>query len=64
MTVISKEYDEIIGTLMTKLSELEKYASEHEPRASVIVKDITERLEHLDVLMTFKDVTADSWKIL
>ena len=59
-----KKYDEIIGTLISKLSELEEYVSEHEPRASIIVKDITERIEHLDVLMTFKDVASDSWKIL
>ena len=58
------KYDEIIGTLMTKLCELEEYVSENEPRASIIVKDITERLEHLDALMTFKDVTSDSWNIL
>jgi len=59
-----KKYDEIIGTLISKLSELEEYVSEEEPRATIIVKDITERIEHLDVLMTFKDVASDSWKIL
>ena len=58
------EYDEIMRTLITKLCELEEYVSENEPRAGIIVKDITERLEHLDVLMTFTDVTSDSWKIL
>jgi hypothetical protein len=58
------KYDEIIGTLMTKLSELEEYLSENEPRGTIIVQDIQERLEHLDVMMTFTDVTSDSWKIL
>lgn len=58
------EYDEIIRTLMTKLCELEEYVSENEPRAGIIVKDITERLEHLDTLMAFEDASWDSWEIL
>ena len=58
------KYDEIIGTLISKLSELEEYVSENESRATHIVQDLTERIEHLDVLMTFKDVASDSWKIL
>ena len=50
---MTRTYDSIIGSLIINLSDLRQFVEEHESSKVAEVREIQERLEHLDYYMAY-----------